>query len=391
MTARLQAQGLRKAFGTTEVLRGVDLELRAGEILTLLGPSGCGKSTLLRLLCGLEEPDQGTLRLDGRSLRGVPPEGRDMAMVFQSYALYPHFTVERNIAMPLELRRVRAEERSRRVRETAARLGLSELLGRKPAALSGGQRQRVALARALVRRPSVFLLDEPLSNLDAGLRERTRGELKSLFREIGGTAVFVTHDQQEAMGLSDRIAVMHRGRIEQIGAPRELYAQPATAFVAGFIGNPGMNLLPLIRTARGWVPRPPAEAAEVAPGVVAHFSGPAGGASTEPKPLPVFPFDSESALRGKHEVLLGLRPEDARVFPSGSEATGSGWALPSAQVVLRECLGAQDWLTLQVDGTWTLKAKTDPESGFADGDDVRVEAAPTALRFFDPRTGKRLG
>ncbi len=245
MTARLRLSGVRKSWGKgAPVVRDVSVEVGEGEILTVLGPSGCGKSTLLRLIAGLDAPDAGTIEIDGRDVGGLEPRARDVAMVFQSYALYPHMTVLENIAVPLKLRGSSRDEAAGKATETAGRLGLSELLDRRPRQLSGGERQRVALARALVRDPKVFLLDEPLSNLDAQLRENARAELKVIFRSLRSTVVYVTHDQTEAMSLSDRVAVMHSGALEQTASPADVYGSPATIFVAGFVGSPRMNFLP---------------------------------------------------------------------------------------------------------------------------------------------------
>jgi multiple sugar transport system ATP-binding protein len=232
-----------KRFGAVEVLRDVDLAIDEGELVTLVGPSGCGKSTLLNLLAGFERPSAGHVWIDGRVVDDASPSDRGLAMVFQSYALYPHLDVRGNIGFPLSIAKVAAREITTRVEEMAARLGLGELLERRPAELSGGQRQRVALARALVRRPRLCLFDEPLSNLDAALRGKMRVELKKLHEELGATFVYVTHDQSEAMTLSDRVVVLERGRIAQVGAPREVYEQPASVFVAGFVGSPAMSLV----------------------------------------------------------------------------------------------------------------------------------------------------
>jgi ABC-type sugar transport system ATPase subunit len=236
---------VRKEFpGSVVAVDSVTLDIPHHEFMVLLGPSGCGKSTLLRLICGLEDPTSGDVFIGGRRVNDVEPKDRDVAMVFQSYALYPHKSVAANIEFPLKVRGVDKAERAVAARDAAATLGLVELLGRKPAALSGGQRQRVALARAIVRRPAVFCMDEPLSNLDAKLRAETRAELVSLHRNVDATFVYVTHDQVEAMTMGTRVAVMNRGAVEQIGTPQEVYARPASVFVAQFIGTPPMNVLP---------------------------------------------------------------------------------------------------------------------------------------------------
>jgi multiple sugar transport system ATP-binding protein len=241
--AVVETKSLRKEFGHTAAVDGIDLVTGEGEYLVLLGPSGCGKTTLLRLIAGLEHPSGGDVLIGGQVVTHLPPRARQIAMVFQSYALYPHKTVFANIAFPLAAAGVPREERPEKVRWAAGRLGIDQLLDRRPRQLSGGERQRVALARALVREPQVFLLDEPLSNLDAKLRSSARDELKEFQQRVGVTTIYVTHDQVEAMGLGDRIAVLSEGRIQQIGTPDQIYHQPANTFVATFVGSPPMNLL----------------------------------------------------------------------------------------------------------------------------------------------------
>ncbi|HEY6210073.1 MAG TPA: ABC transporter ATP-binding protein, partial [Gemmatimonadales bacterium] len=241
--ASVTLRRLTKTFARDEkpVLQDLTLEVRDGEFLVLLGPSGCGKTTVLRCIAGLEEPSAGEIRIGEREVTHLAPADRDVAMVFQNHALYPHLTVRANVAFGLEVRRVPKPEIARRVRETAERLGITDLLERRPAELSGGQRQRVALGRAIVRNPQVFLFDEPLSNLDARLRSEMRAELLQLHRGLGATMIYVTHDQAEAMTMGQRIAVLHEGRLRQLGTPAEIYGMPADAFVARFTGNPGMN------------------------------------------------------------------------------------------------------------------------------------------------------
>jgi ABC-type sugar transport system ATPase subunit len=239
-----EASEARAPAGTVVAVADLSLSVADGELLAVVGPSGCGKSTLLRLLAGLEAPTRGTIRIDGRPVNERSPQERNVAMVFQDYALYPHRSVAGNLAFPLEVRRVPRDAIRRRVAEVAELLGIAGLLERRPGELSGGERQRVAMGRALVREPSVFLLDEPLSNLDAKLRVRVRAEIAELKRRTGTTMLYVTHDQVEAMTLGERVAVLHEGRLQQVAPPRELYARPANLFVAGFIGSPPMNLLP---------------------------------------------------------------------------------------------------------------------------------------------------
>jgi multiple sugar transport system ATP-binding protein len=236
-------RNLRKSYGSVEILHGLDLEVGEGEFLVLLGPSGCGKSTCLRMLAGLETVTSGTICIDGRDVTALEPHERDIAMVFQNYALYPTMTVAQNIGFGLKAKKTPPDEIKRKVRETADILDLGHLLGRKPNALSGGQQQRVAIGRAIVRNPKVFLFDEPLSNLDANLRVEMRAEIMRLHRELGATTVFVTHDQEEAMAMADRIVILNAGKIEQVGAPEDIYFRPATRMVAQFIGNPSMNFI----------------------------------------------------------------------------------------------------------------------------------------------------
>jgi multiple sugar transport system ATP-binding protein len=241
--ANVELRGVRKAYGATSVLHGVSVDIRDGEFVTLVGPSGCGKSTLLRMIAGLEDITGGQIQIGGRTVNGVPPKERDIAMVFQNYALYPHMTVAENMGFSLKLKKAPREEREARVQRAAEILSLSKLLDRYPRQLSGGQRQRVAMGRAIVRNPQVFLFDEPLSNLDAKLRVQMRTEIKELHQRLKTTTVYVTHDQVEAMTMADKIVVMHDGVVEQVGAPLELYDHPANMFVAGFIGSPAMNFL----------------------------------------------------------------------------------------------------------------------------------------------------
>jgi multiple sugar transport system ATP-binding protein len=240
----IDISGVSKRYGTTPILHEITLAVAAGEFVVLVGPSGCGKSTLLRMIAGLEEVSAGEIRIGGALVNDLPPKARDIAMVFQSYALYPHMSVADNMAYSLRLRSTSKPDFERAIHAAAAKLGLQALLERKPKALSGGQRQRVAMGRAIVRRPKAFLFDEPLSNLDARLREHMRAEIKKLHRDLGATSIYVTHDQIEAMTLADRIVAMNGGHVQQVGSPLELYDRPANLFVAGFIGSPAMNMFP---------------------------------------------------------------------------------------------------------------------------------------------------
>ena len=275
----VELKGLGKRFGAFTALESLDLAIEDGEFLVLLGPSGCGKSTTMRLVAGLEEPTQGDILIGGKRVNDTPARQRDLAMVFQNYALYPHMTVGENIGYPLKIAGLSKSDRVERVRQAASKVEMEHLLARRPSELSGGQRQRVALARAIVRTPQLFLMDEPLSNLDAKLRTIMRAELKHLQRELATTTIYVPHDQVEAMTLADRIVILNNARIQQVGAPAEIYARPANTFVAGFIGSPPMNLIP----------------GSIEGGVFRHEAG-------------SFPVEGEDG-----NVHLGIRPEDLRL------------------------------------------------------------------------------
>ncbi len=292
--AILELSGLRKSFGATEVLRQIDLSLASGEMLVIVGASGCGKSTLLRIVAGLETPSAGQISLDGRDITSMDPSARDIAMVFQNYALYPHMTVFENMAYGLRIRGLARDDIGRRVDEAAGLLGLSELLARKPRQLSGGQRQRVAMGRAIVREPKLFLFDEPLSNLDATLRVRTRAEIRRLQKRLGVTSLYVTHDQVEAMTLGDRLLVLHQGRPAQLATPMEVFDFPADTYVAGFIGAPAMNFLPAVLVDNG------------------------AGARLEAGPLLHFVDGLRDGPDGK-ALTIGVRPEHIRIDPQGTQ------------------------------------------------------------------------
>jgi multiple sugar transport system ATP-binding protein len=342
----LNLRGVRKRFGDVEVIAGVDLEVRDGEFLVFVGPSGCGKSTLLRMIAGLEEISDGELQIDGQRANEVRPAERGAAMVFQSYALYPHMTVADNMGFALRMAGVSRADRSQQVQRAAEALRITELLGRYPRELSGGQRQRVAIGRAIVRKPKVFLFDEPLSNLDAALRVNMRIELARLHQELGTTMIYVTHDQVEAMTLGDRIAVFNRGRIEQLGAPLDLYQRPANEFVAAFLGAPRIN----------FVDRP---AAGAAPAHQALWQA-------------LLPGSGDTARRA------GIRPEHLHLLP---EAQGG---VP-ASVVLAEHLGDSSIVHLRVDGVAELlHAKVGAtQAAVAAGDTVGLQADPSAALAFD--------
>lgn len=343
-------RGLRKRYGDHEVIQGIDLEVRNGEFMVFVGPSGCGKSTTLRMIAGLEEIDGGELLIDGVRANDQRPADRGAAMVFQSYALYPHMTVAENMGFALKMAGVRRAERDEQVRRTAEVLRITDLLGRTPKQLSGGQRQRVAIGRAIVRKPKVFLFDEPLSNLDAALRVDMRIELTRLHQQLGTTMIYVTHDQVEAMTMGDRIAVFNKGRIEQVGTPMSLYRQPANAFVAGFLGAPRINL----------VERPQADA----PAAARQWWDLLGG----------------SAWNGA--MRLGIRPEHVSVWPA-AQAPADRPSVP-ATVVLAEHLGDVSLLHLQIEGVPDLLAAKLPMARvpLRNGDAVRLGAdAPEALAF----------
>ncbi|GGL35871.1 ABC transporter ATP-binding protein [Nocardia jinanensis] len=355
--ARLRIEAVSKRFGRTEAVRGVSLDIADGEFMVLLGPSGCGKSTLLRMVAGLEEPSEGRIALDDTDITHTGPQQRNLAMVFQSYALYPHLTVSRNIGFPLRARRSPRERTAARVAEVAAILGLTELLDRKPAALSGGQRQRVALARAMVRDPGAFLMDEPLSNLDAKLRSTTRAELVALHQRLGATFLYVTHDQVEAMTMADRIALLDRGRVEQVGTPAELYDRPRSTFVAGFLGSPPMNLIPATVIARDGGLR------AVAAGIDVEL------------PFPVSEFDQDV------QIVAGMRPERLRPEPDAPDIRG--------RVTRVENLGGDELIHFTA-GAHTLCARIRRPAGVAAGDHIGLRIAPADIHLFHPDSGLRL-
>ena len=351
--AQLSLRGIRKDFRNVEVLRGIDLDIGDRELVVFVGPSGCGKSTLLRLIAGLDDMTGGEFILNGRSMVGVPPSKRDIAMVFQSYALYPHMSVYENMAFGVRLQGLPGPEIEARIADAAAMLQLTQLLNRRPKELSGGQRQRVAIGRALVRKPSVFLLDEPLSNLDAALRSDVRLEIAKLHRQVGGTMIYVTHDQVEAMTLADRIVVMNHGRIEQVGTPRELYETPSNAFVATFIGSPRMTLVAAVRDG-------------------AHFAVADSGTVL----LPGAPDSGES-------VTLGLRPD-------GLHLAGSDDGL-RAEFEYAEYLGNEAYGYARLGDGTRISLRLDPRAPAPNpGDRVMLRADPAAVHFFDPRSGNRL-
>lgn len=351
--ASITLKNLTKQFNSgNPALHELTLEIRDGEFLALLGPTGCGKTTTLRCIAGLEEPTDGQILIGDRDVTQLSPGDRDVAMVFQNYSLYPHLTVRDNIGFPLALRRIPRVNRDLRVQAAAERLGLTELLDRRPGELSGGERQRVALGRAIVREPKVFLFDEPLSNLDAQLRLGLRAELLQLHRDLGTTMVYVTHDQIEALTMGERIAVMQGGRLRQVGTPGEVYASPADAFVAGFVGSPGMNILSAA---------PEADRKRVL----------ACGSLRLRVPMNI-----------SGSVLLGVRPEHVEL-----ELEGVG--LGDAEVRVVEPLGSDTLVHLNAGGA-ALVAKVQGIPLIRAGDKVGVRIDPAQLHLFDA-TGARLG
>lgn len=357
----VRLEGIVKAYGDIKVVHGIDLDVQEKEFVVLVGPSGCGKSTTLRMIAGLEEITDGGLTIDGRYMNRVAPKDRDVAMVFQNYALYPHLNVAENIAFGLRIRKEKKEKITAAVDEVGGILGLTDYLERRPADLSGGQRQRVAMGRAIVRRPKVFLFDEPLSNLDAKLRTQMRAEIKRLHKRLGATSIYVTHDQVEAMTLADRIVVMNNGKIEQIGSPMQLFLNPANIFVAGFLGSPPMNMVTARITKSGAVP-------------MAEFSG-------QSLPLASLPALHDSLDR---EVILGIRPEFAKV----ADQTTPGRI--KIELDLVETLGSEALIHATLaNKPFVIRAETIGQQGVLNGaEGFTIE--PKLIRVFDAQTGVAL-
>jgi multiple sugar transport system ATP-binding protein len=357
--AEVTLRSVRKVYPNGHVaIDDASFGIRDGELLVLVGPSGCGKSTLLRLIAGLEEATSGSILIGERDVTRLEPRDRDIAMVFQSYALYPHMTVERNLGFGLELRGHDPADIAQRVGHAAQTLELTQFMDRLPRQLSGGQRQRVALGRALVRHPQVFLLDEPLSNLDAKLRASTRAEIARLHRALGTTMIYVTHDQVEAMTLGQRIVVLDRGVIQQIDAPMHIYERPVNLFVAGFLGNPAMNLL------RGRLRQ--------GDGLVLEGEG------TQLR-VP------KLAAQAGQEIVAGVRPEDVRVVEGAAAQDGT----LAASVDLLESVGSEAFIHA-TSGGWKLIARSAPYNLPSIGARITLQPAPDRIHFFDAQTGKRL-
>lgn len=358
----VQLKNIVKAYGAVQVVHGIDLEVNEKEFVVLVGPSGCGKSTALRMIAGLEEITEGDLTIDGRHMNRVAPKDRDVAMVFQNYALYPHLNVADNMAFGLRIRKEPKDAIAAAVKEVSTILGLDEYLERRPADLSGGQRQRVAMGRAIVRRPKVFLFDEPLSNLDAKLRTQMRAEIKRLHKRLGVTSIYVTHDQVEAMTLADRIVVMQDGRIEQIGTPMELFLNPANAFVAGFLGAPPMNQIKaVIATGENGAPQ-------------AEFSG-------QSLPLPALPELQNAVGR---EVIVGIRPEYVDVL---TELEPGAIA---CEIDLVETLGSEALVHTSV-GSDAFVIRTETLGHLGSLENIKgFRVKQDLIKVFDAKTGAAL-
>ena len=362
--AKVTLENVCKRYGEVEVVHDVNLDLPHRELVVLVGPSGCGKSTTLRMVAGLEQISDGKIYIGQRLVNDVAPKDRDIAMVFQSYALYPHMSVRRNLEFGLRMRRTPAAEIAERVQQAAAILGLQEYLDRKPRDLSGGQRQRVAMGRAIVRRPAVFLFDEPLSNLDAKLRGQMRIEIARLHARLQTTTIYVTHDQVEAMTLADRIVVMEQGKVQQVGAPLEVYNKPVNRFVASFIGTPSMNFVS---------------------GKLAQAEGAlrleAGGVNVA---LPDSFASSNEDAAGR-EVIMGVRPPDLFVHRGQRETAGE----VKAKVEVREPMGAE--VILHLDSPWgALVVREDGDSTVAEGELVTLGLPADAMHLFDAKTEQSL-
>ncbi|HSS79248.1 MAG TPA: sn-glycerol-3-phosphate ABC transporter ATP-binding protein UgpC [Thermoanaerobaculia bacterium] len=368
--AEVTLKGIKKSYGPVTVIPDFDLDIKDHEFMVLVGPSGCGKSTALRMIAGLEEISGGTIEIGGRVVNDVPPKDRDIAMVFQSYALYPHMTVKENMEFGLKIRKTPREEMNRRVGEAAQILGILEFLDRKPKQLSGGQRQRVALGRAIVRKPAVFLFDEPLSNLDAKLRVQTRAEISKLQKTLKTTTVYVTHDQIEAMTMGDRIAVMKLGELQQVGSPLEVYDRPSNLFVASFIGTPPMNFVP----------------ATISEGAMGAAEGAAVAASGFTIPVPEAFREIASSRQGQ-KVVLGVRPENIREAP---RAPADQVVSITVKVEFVEPLGHEVIVHGRV-GDDLLVAKVEPHRAPVMGDEVRLVIEVNACHLFDATSEKRLG
>ncbi|MGI9492848.1 MAG: ABC transporter ATP-binding protein [Geminicoccaceae bacterium] len=365
--ASLSVDNVEKTFGNTEVLKGIDIEIESGEFLVLVGPSGCGKSTLLNLIAGLESITAGEIRIDGDRVNERHPKDRDIAMVFQSYALYPNMSVADNMAFGLEMRGVARAERDKAIADVAKLLQIEPLLKRRPSQLSGGQRQRVAMGRALVRDPKIFLFDEPLSNLDAKLRVEMRTEIKKLHQRLGATIVYVTHDQIEAMTLASRIAIMNEGELQQLGPPRELYDRPANIFVAGFIGSPAMNL------------------------IEAELKTNAGSTALDLGGVNLVCPQPQPALNGHagKRVLVGLRPEAILADDDAASNRDAAFAPITLPVEVTEPTGPDTLAVLRL-GSTEITARLNAETSVKPGDQAKLAIDLSKASFFNIDSGDRL-
>lgn len=362
---RVELENLTKRWGDVVGVKEVDLEIRDGEFIALLGPSGCGKTTTLLMVAGIYKPTKGMIRFDDQVVNHVAPKDRNIGMVFQSYALYPHMTVFENISYPLKLKKTPKREMKQRTQEVADMMGIGQLMDRKPAQLSGGQQQRVALGRALVKRPDLLLFDEPLSNLDARLRLSMRGEIKRLQIELGITSIYVTHDQVEAMTLADRIAVMQGGELLAYGTPEDLYDRPRTLFIAGFIGNPPMNFVDVDVVQEDGT-----------------FHARRGSFDL------VVPLERGEQAAGRGTVTLGIRPEDVTITSTGLSA-GADEGIPG-EVYVVEPLGRDDLIDVRIDEEAHVHVLADPALGLRIGDNVKLRFNADKVQFFDPATEQSL-
>lgn len=366
----LKIRGVRKSFGSVDVLKGIDIEIDPGQFLILVGPSGCGKSTLLNMIAGLESVTAGKIQIDDRDITPLSPKDRDIAMVFQSYALYPNMSIRKNISFGLEVRKVPKDEQEAIVGRVAKMLQIEHLMDRKPSQLSGGQRQRVAMGRALARDPSVFLFDEPLSNLDAKLRVEMRTEIKELHQRTGTTIVYVTHDQIEAMTLGDRIAVMKDGELQQFGSPQEIYDNPANRFVAGFMGSPSMNFIP-------------SKVVQSDAGIGLLLEGDGGSFV-----LPVHDRAEQLSPWLEKTLILGIRPE--QITQPGAEQNPDGSHVATCKIEIIEPTGPDTLVFVRLNQTKVV-CRVHPGAAGRHGENMDLAFDMSKAVFFDPHDEHRVG
>jgi len=363
--ASIEFKQICKSYGNISVIKGIDLEIKDGELVVFVGPSGCGKSTLLRLLAGLEEEDSGSMYIGETLVNSIAPKDRNIAMIFQNYALYPHMTVAENIGFGLKLRGMNKKNRARAVDETASLLGLKHLLTKQPRQLSGGQRQRVAMGRAIIRNPEVFLMDEPLSNLDAKLRNQMRIEIRKLQRRLKTTTIFVTHDQIEAMTLADRIVVLNDGKVQQVGAPSKLYSSPVNKFVAGFLGSPSINFIHARRTGDNELTLPDGQCV-------------------------LLPMDQAQILSDLREVEIGIRPEQINIVKKSDQtAMEKNTITWSSSVSLIESLGSEK-LVYSFHGEHEVAIKTTNSNGALEGSNIQLSFSMNNAHLFALNDGRCL-